>query len=123
MPDRPSSKLIRVIEGEIVPRLLVSFAGSVTPVDGPEPAAAPGIDTINEFARLLLQQEGSPAAALIEKIYPQGTAAAQICLGLMAPAARRLGELWERDECNFEELTAGLRRIESLLCEAGTRLR
>jgi hypothetical protein len=39
----------------------------------------------------------------------------------MVPAARRLGELWEREECGFEELIAGLSRIESLLREVAAR--
>jgi hypothetical protein len=54
-------------------------------------------------------------------IYPGGTPATRICLGLMVPAARRLGELWEREECGFEELIAGLSRIESLLREVAAR--
>jgi hypothetical protein len=120
MPDRPSSKLVRIIEAEIVPRLLVSFAGSPASVDGP--GAALEIDAVTEFARLLLEPEGSAAAAFVRKVYPVGTAGDRICLGLMAPAARRLGELWERDECNFEELIGGLSRIESMLQEVGTRL-
>jgi hypothetical protein len=115
MPDRPSSRLIRTIEGEIVPRLLVSLAGSMPAVDG--------VDRVAEFARLLLDREATAAAAFVRRVYPPGTPAASICLGLMAPAARRLGELWEREECGFDELIDGLSRIEALLREVGASLR
>jgi hypothetical protein len=123
MPDRPSSKLIRTIEGEIVPRLLVSLAGSMTAVDRAESATSAEIDPVAEFARLLLDREAAAAAAFVRRVYPPGTPAARICLDLMAPAARRLGELWEREECGFDELIDGLSRIEVLLREVGASLR
>jgi MerR family transcriptional regulator, light-induced transcriptional regulator len=122
MPDRPSSKLIRTIEGEIVPRLLVSLTGSMV-ADKAETLGTADVDPVVEFARLLLDRESAAASAFVRKVYPPGTPATSVCLGLMAPAARRLGELWEREECGFDELLAGLSRIESLLREVGASLR
>jgi hypothetical protein len=119
MSKRPSRKLIRTIEGEIVPRLLLSLGGPTAVRDETRPVSAG--DPVAEFARLLLEREGERAAAFVRMIYPGGTPATRICLGLMVPAARRLGELWEREECGFEELIAGLSRIESLLREVAAR--
>lgn len=125
MSDRPSTKLIRTIEGDIVPRLLVALAGKMRTSGeaAAQPAKAAEPDSVAEFARLLLRPEAAGAAAFVRQIYPRGTPVDRICLGLMAPAARRLGELWEHEECDFEQFIAGLGRIESLLREVGMDLR
>jgi methanogenic corrinoid protein MtbC1 len=49
-----------------------------------------------------------------------------VCLDLLAPAARHLGELWSDDRCSFTDVTIGLMRLQSALlavsvpCVAGT---
>lgn len=106
------ARLIRTIEGEIVPRLLVSFSGSLTTAgDGPD------LQAIDELARLLLVHEDVRAADILRRIYPAFKPSARTCLGLIAPTARRLGELWERDECDVDQLLVGLSRLESVILE------
>lgn len=108
-PDR-LARLVRTIEGEIVPRLLVSFSGSL-PVASQKPAP----ENVAILARLLLMREDAGAAALARIIRPPGTPPHQACLRLIVPLARRLNELWERDECDFGQLILGLNRLESVL--------
>lgn len=106
------ARLVRIIEGEIIPRLLVSFSGSLmTARDGPD------LTAIDELARRLLVDENVRAADVVQRIYPTRKPPAQTCLGLMVPAARRLGELWECDECDFDQLLVGLSRLESVIRE------
>jgi methanogenic corrinoid protein MtbC1 len=38
-----------------------------------------------------------------------------ICLELLAPAARYLGELWDEDLCSFTDVTIGLMRLQDVL--------
>jgi methanogenic corrinoid protein MtbC1 len=38
-----------------------------------------------------------------------------VCLDLLAPAARHLGELWNEDICSFSDVTIGLMRLQSAL--------
>jgi hypothetical protein len=104
------ARLVRTIEGEIVPRLLVSLSSSLTEGHG----------TIEQhevalLARLLLMREDSGAAAAARIIHPPGTARHKVCLGLIAPVAQRLSELWERGECDFGQLFLGLNRLEALV--------
>jgi hypothetical protein len=106
------ARLIRTVEGEIVPRLLVSLSGSLAAA-----AEVPSRDAVCELTRLLLVSEESRAADLVRIVHEQGMSRNRICLGLIAPAARRLGELWERNECNFNQLMLGLSRLESVLRE------
>jgi hypothetical protein len=106
------ARLIRTIEGEIVPRLLVSFADSLTAA-----RHAPARDNVAMLARLLLMREDAGAAALARIIRPPGTPRDRAYLRLIVPLARRLNELWERDECDFGQLILGLNRLESVLRE------
>jgi hypothetical protein len=106
------ARLVRTIEGEIVPRLLISFSGSLN-VDH----HAPALDNVGMLARLLLMREDAGAAALARIIHPPGTPRDGACLRLIVPLARCLNELWERDECDFGQLILGLNRLESVLRE------
>jgi methanogenic corrinoid protein MtbC1 len=111
---RTSSRLVRTVEGEIVPRLLLSRRGAgATPV----PANADGLDAGDaaELARLLLLHEIEIPFAYVEAIRCRGVSVQEIYLQLLAPAARRLGLLWERDECDFMQVTVGLGRLHQLL--------
>jgi hypothetical protein len=108
--------LIRTIEGEIVPRLLLSLSGSLTTAgDGRE------FDAVGEIAQHLLASEDIAAADMVRIIHGQGMVREPNFLGLLAPAARRLGELWERDECSFDQLLLGLTRLESVIREVNGR--
>jgi hypothetical protein len=111
------ARLIRTIEGEIVPRLLLSLSGSlVSAREGHD------CDAVAELAHLVLVREEVGAADIVRIIYPKGPPQLdRACLGLIAPAARRLGEIWERNECNLHELLQGLSRLESVIREVNAR--
>jgi MerR family transcriptional regulator, light-induced transcriptional regulator len=47
----------------------------------------------------------------------QGMSLESLYLHLFAPTARRLGEMWENDECGFTEVTIGLCRLHVVLRE------
>lgn len=44
-----------------------------------------------------------------------------IFLDLLAPAARKLGALWEEDRCDFVEVTMGLWRLQEVMREIASR--
>ena len=117
--DHPDS-VNAIIEHEIIPRLLMAHAGS----DGAErtkwsraihPADA------SRFAELPLRLE---AAALLEEVdvfVAEGASVETIFLDLLAPAARKLGEMWEQDECDFLDVTMGLWRLQEVMREITAR--
>jgi methanogenic corrinoid protein MtbC1 len=45
----------------------------------------------------------------------------RIFLDLLAPVARKLGELWEEDQCTFTDVTLGLSRLHRVLHEISRR--
>lgn len=105
------ARLIRTIEGEIIPRLLVSFSGSLSKV-----AACPAQDAAMRLAELVLARDHIEPADILQLIaWQEPPGLERACLGLIAPAARRLGEIWERNGCDIGQLLAGLERLESVI--------
>jgi methanogenic corrinoid protein MtbC1 len=113
------SRLVRTIEGEIIPRLMLAHrGGAVEPstagaVGSP---AASGSD-VALMARLVLKQDPSEALAHLDALRKRGVPLDALYLELLAPAARYLGELWEADLCDFTEVTFGLWRLQQLVRE------
>jgi methanogenic corrinoid protein MtbC1 len=106
--------LVRAVEGEIVPRLLLARRAAL-PVA--TPANAPAIEDrdADELARLLIVHEVDVPFAYAESIRYRGATTRDLYIRLLAPAARRLGEMWEQDECDFMQVTLGLGRLHQLL--------
>ena len=110
------AKLVRTIEGEIVPRLVLARRAKSSPRS---PAASmqrfPTDLDIKELVRLLLAHDAPVASAYVEAVRQGGVSLESICLELLAPAARELGELWNEDECDFMQVTVGLCRLHQVL--------
>ena len=104
--------LVRTVEGEIVPRLLIARRGAQ-----PQGADGAGIEAgdANELARLLLNHETDVPFAYVESVRFRGVEVRDIYARLLAPAARRLGELWEQDECDFLQVSLGVGRLQQIL--------
>ncbi len=122
-PDRVQDErygvLEQTIEAEIIPRLMMALRS-----DPPRPAAtvAPKRSarrindaTVAEFTRLVLEHDDLVASAYIDALILDGVPLEAIFLMLIAPTARRLGTLWDEDECGFAEVTVGLCRLHRLL--------
>jgi methanogenic corrinoid protein MtbC1 len=67
------------------------------------------------LANLVLRGDSDEAWAFVEARIRDGVAPRTIMTAAIAPAARRLGELWESDACDFMQATVGLRRLQGLL--------
>jgi methanogenic corrinoid protein MtbC1 len=108
------ARLIRTVESEIVPRLLLSRRSA--PIAAvPVSADAPDAGDTAELARLLLTFDIEVPFAYVEAIHQRGTPVQAIYLQLLAPTARQLGLLWDRDECDFVQVTIALGRLHQLL--------
>lgn len=57
----------------------------------------------------------------VDGFIAKGASVETICLDLLAPAARKLGEMWERDECDFLDVTMGLWRLQEVMREVAAR--
>ncbi len=105
-------QLVQTIETDIVPRLLMAHAADV-PAD-PE-AAMPGPAEVAAFTALVLAEGVEALMATIDDYRARGVPLERIYLDLLAPTARRLGRMWEEDECDFATVTLGLQHLHGVL--------
>lgn len=105
--------LERVIETEILPRLLIAHRERIPPL-APISCDFVGELDVSEFAGLLIGPRSQRAREYVERL-GRVRSREKVLLEILAPAARRLGELWETDHCDFVEATVGLRRLHDLM--------
>jgi methanogenic corrinoid protein MtbC1 len=123
-PEARRARLVRTIEGEIVPRLVL--ARRVVREDGATERSGygtPDETDVLELVRLLMQHEMGVAAAYVETVRQRGATLDLVCLELLAPAARELGRRWEYDECDFLQVTLALCRLHQLLRDLSAEFR
>lgn len=116
--------LTRTVQLDVIPRLLAARTGAITPapalVASPAPALVVAPAHVAELVELVLADGESAAAAYVESMCGNGAGAEAIYLDLLAPAARRLGAMWDEDLCDFTEVTVGLWRLQSAMREFST---
>ncbi len=112
--------LTKVIEGEIIPRLLMAHRNFQIPAASPR--ALPVMDSAM-FAQLVLDSEADEIVEHVQILLDQGIPLERIFMDLLAPVARRLGEFWLEDQCTFTEVTLGLSRLHQVLHEISRRNR
>lgn len=109
-----------VIENQIIPRLL-----NVLPKDSAN-AQAWSVDwPLGErpeflaFTQLCLQNDAAQANRFVDGLMDRGLTPAQVFMELVTPAARHLGVLWDRDECDFTQVTCGLAIMHQMIYRLG----
>jgi len=116
--DRPFEPLIRTIEGEIIPRLLLAHKGVGTlSTDHAHAGLLPTAEHVIEFTSLVLSHDAAAACGYMEAMLDQGYLIETLYLDLLAPAARHLGVQWEQDLCDFVEVTMALGRLQHVIRE------
>lgn len=118
-PQRSNSNsaISTLIEGETIPQLLVAHrmrpgriaasagGGLITPED------------VALFSSLPLTLQADELLVHVEEYIARGVGIDSIFVDLLAPAARRLGVLWEEDLCDFLDVTIGLWRLQEVMRE------
>lgn len=107
--------LFRTIETEIIPRLML-LHGEGGAAQRPSEDVSLVIEEshVVEFADLALKGDAA-AGGYLEALLLRGAPLEAIYLNLLAPAARRLGDLWSADLCEFTDVTVALGRMQALL--------
>jgi MerR family transcriptional regulator, light-induced transcriptional regulator len=114
--DSRMSQLVRTIEHEIIPRLLVAHRASAAyPAQPPVPGQAITVAEVHHFTKLVLAENDTWALAQIAMFRSNGISIEMIYLDLLAPTAHYLGELWTEDLCSFADVTLGLCRLQRVL--------
>lgn len=110
-----------IIENQIIPRLLMAHTTSDKGAPRPRGARAITPEEAARFAELPLRLEAASLLEEVDGFIAKGASVETICLDLLAPAARMLGEMWDRDECDFLDVTMGLWRLQEVMREVAAR--
>lgn len=109
------AQLGRTIENELIPRLMLAFDS--TPASTAAPAANRLSEHVDTFVQLVIENEADVAARYVETLRAEGFPIATLYLDLLAPTARRLGDMWDTDEVSFADVTIGVCRMHQVLLE------
>ncbi len=112
----PPPQLIQTIEQAVLPEMIRARRGGPRRVQSRDADAAFCDDEIATLAALSLSTDSEDAVRFVD-VAQQGRGAGveELCLGLLAPAARRLGTLWCDDTCSFMDVTIGMGRLQRAL--------
>ncbi len=83
------------------------------PADGPRPFIGP--NEVEQFVTRVLDAREALPGEQIAALMSRGATVESIYCDLLAPAARRLGEMWEDDSCDFLQVTVALGRLQQTL--------
>ncbi|MGA1063648.1 MAG: cobalamin B12-binding domain-containing protein [Burkholderiaceae bacterium] len=115
------ASLSRIIEDEILPRLLgahpLVVSSDALKVHAPVNAFSP--TDIVAFANACIGERPAAAQAIIDRSLEEGVESTDLFIHLITPTARYLGELWERDLSDFANVTIGLARLHEIAHRLG----
>ncbi|MEM6638313.1 MAG: cobalamin-dependent protein [Pseudomonadota bacterium] len=117
-----SSLLARTIEGEIIPRLMMTVNVLPNPLSLEQARDVSGLfedneELIAELIRLLLNHDARVSVEFLSGLRSRGATLRDMYLDLLAPAARQLGVMWEEDTANFAQVTVGVSRLHQILLQ------
>lgn len=115
----PKEVLDKLIEAEIIPRLML-INRDAAEAEGPSrPAtsksAAFGAAQVEAFARRTVSSDPQELVDEVNGLLLEGATHDDVLLKLLAPAARHLGKMWEEDVCDFADVTIGLMKLHRVL--------
>jgi len=106
-------QLVRAIEGEIVPRLMLVHRTPAV-VDSGAAARLIGADGVVRFGELVLHGDVHAMKSHVDGLRGAGMTLESVYVDLFVPTARHLGVLWNEDLSTFAEVTIGLCRLQQL---------
>lgn len=111
------SRLRSLIEGDLLPRLLlIHNAGPVPPGLVARAARVLPGGEYDRFLQLLLGRHSDDAlVGFLTAFLEDGHSAEAVYVDLLAPAARELGVMWEEDSCNFAEVTLACCQMQRII--------
>lgn len=122
----PSLILARTIEREVIPRLLLNLRFEQSKQqDALRVSSGPSTSPLEleVFSRMLIEQEMGALSSYVAENMQYGQTRDALLLDLFAPSARRLGAMWDNDECSFLDVTIGLGKLQQLVRESSETYR
>lgn len=109
------ARLARTIEADVIPRLVQAHRPS-----GGQPLAGsvqPTPADVDIFLQQVLTADEAVVNTTLVELRGRGVSVESLYLDVFGPVARRLGEMWSDDICDFSTVTVGLGRLQRLLRE------
>jgi methanogenic corrinoid protein MtbC1 len=106
-----SARLHSVVLERVLPRLaLIHQAWKAGAAEN-----LPTTEDIESFGAAILETDSTAAHQLFQQMRERGLTVDVLFETLLAPTARRLGELWFEDLCDFVDVTVGVNRLRIML--------
>ena len=115
------ARLATALESEVIPRLVRAHQ-SAEQREPVQAAVVPSLAQVQTFTDLILNASDAVVGQAVGQWRQQGLSTVGLCVDLLAPTARELGQMWTDDLCDFAAVTIGLGRLQRLLREFGTGL-
>ncbi|MHB2165690.1 cobalamin B12-binding domain-containing protein [Alsobacter sp. R-9] len=106
-------KLARIIESDIVPRLMTLHGGKAQAPSADD--ARPTVDEVATLARMMIDPDVGPSSNYVSELKGRGLSTERLFLDLLSPTARCLGAMWENDKCDFIDVALGVARLQQVL--------
>ena len=115
------ARLATTLEADVIPRLVRAHK-QLASAPAVATAALPTALQIEAFTDLILHANDAELSRAVDQWRQSGLSIISLCLHLLAPTARGLGDMWTDDRCDFAAVTIGLGRLQRLLRECGPGL-
>jgi hypothetical protein len=113
--EGPRSILIRIIEGEIIPRLFLAHRDHARQRRDNPGADLAALRDNRAFAGLFLRGDSAQIQDRLQLLMDQGTRREEIYLEFLACVPKTLSEFWEDGHCSFEDMAQGLICLDHVL--------
>ena len=118
---RPWVELLRrTIETDILPRLLAAQHEAELSDDATQQAGPVSAADVAGFVDLIVADDMEQVRAVADRVIVIGGGRQALLTDLLTPAAQLLGQMWERDICDFTTVTMGVFRLDQILKETST---
>jgi MerR family transcriptional regulator, light-induced transcriptional regulator len=119
--QKQEALLESLVAQQIIPRLLLAHPREIVSVQAAADAVTARLaECVGELSELAVRRDANDATAYFEHLKSEGVSIEALFQDLLAPTARRLGELWDEDIYDFIEVTRGLGVLQSLVHAYGS---
>ncbi len=121
LDDEAEDQLTRLVEAEIIPRLMLLHRVPSLGAVKAAPRFVPTHAHVLRLSELAVQGDADAAPTYVRGLVAEGATQEQIFLDLLSASARYMGQLWEEDRYSFSEVTIGLWRLQRVLHDHAQR--
>lgn len=114
--------LAQLIEGEIIPRLLMAHQAGGRSEVIPMTTGVIAPSELTRFARQVMTEDLATLIEHVDLLMRRGVAVETIYFDLLSPTAKLLGVMWDEDVCSFTDVTIGLCRLQQIVYEFADRV-